>query len=97
MQSKEKVKEEVVLIRYYNVLFFLTFRKNVDEIKKDIIIKRVEGGEKMNMKTIYNWCIGQKIPIKMKFRYRKDFSIAANIWNLYSFCRFQWGARIRKI
>lgn len=83
-------KEETVLIRYYNVLFFLRFKAGIDDFKKDILLERVRSGEDMKMKDITNWCKTQGVPFSMKFIYRKDFSIAANFWNLYSYCRFRW-------
>lgn len=33
MKSKEKSKEEIVLIRYYNVLFYLVFKGGIDDFK----------------------------------------------------------------
>ena len=32
MKSKEKSKEEIVLIRYYNVLFYLVFKGGIDDL-----------------------------------------------------------------
>ncbi|MDO4308369.1 MAG: hypothetical protein Q4C77_16230 [Eubacteriales bacterium] len=84
---------EVVLIGYYNVLFYLLFRIGLDEYKKDILISRINRGEKMMMKDIYEWCQKQEIEFKVKFIYRKDFSLMANIWNLYSFCRLKLTVR----
>lgn len=49
----------------------------------------------MMMRDIYSWCQKQKIPLRMKFFYRKDFSVIANLWNLYSYCRFKY--EIKKI
>lgn len=31
MRSEEEMEKEVVLIRYYNVLFYLFFRAGIDE------------------------------------------------------------------
>lgn len=86
-------KEETVLIRYYNVLFFLRFKEGIDDFKRDILLERIRSGEEMKMKDITSWCRIQEVPFFMKFTYRKDFSIAANFWNLYSYCRFRWGMR----
>ncbi len=35
-----------------------------------------------------------RVPFWTKFIYRRDFSVIANIWNLYSYCRFKWEIRI---
>lgn len=82
-------KTEIVLVGYYNVLFFLTFRMDADEYKKDILAKRINSGEIMMMKDIYEWCQKQQIPLTTKFIYRKNFPIKANLWNLYSYIRFK--------
>ncbi len=42
----------------------------------------------MMMKDIYGWCQIHHVPVIMKFVYRKDFPIKANLWNLYSYYRF---------
>ena len=34
MRSKGKITEEVVLVRYYNVLFYLFFRAGIDDFKR---------------------------------------------------------------
>ncbi len=34
MRSKEKIEEEIVLIRYYNVLFYLFFKTGMDDFKR---------------------------------------------------------------
>lgn len=44
---------EVLLVGYYNVLFYLMFRVGLDEYKKNILIERINSGEKMMMKDIY--------------------------------------------
>ena len=85
--EKESDKE-IILVRYYNILFYLIFRRGTDEYKKNIFINRINSGEGMLMKDIYDWCQQQSILLKCKFIYRKDFSIMANIWNVYSYCRF---------
>lgn len=89
MLYEQDFQEETVLVRYYNVVFYLKFRREIDELKKNIIIKRIESGERINMKGVYNWCKDQYVPVKMRFFYRKDLPIRANIWNLYSYCRFR--------
>ena len=84
---------EVILVGYYNVLFYLIYRVGLDEYKEDILIDRINNGEKMMMNDIYGWCKGHQVPFRTEFIYRKDFSFIANIWNLYSYCRFKWEIR----
>lgn len=93
---EETGNAEVVLIRYYNVLFYLIFKIGLDEYKKNVLINRIDSGEVRMMKDIYMWCEQHQIPIDMKFVYRNDFSVTANFWNLYSFLRFRWEVKKRK-
>ena len=86
-------KKEVVLVNYYNVLFYLIFKSEIDELKKSLLIGKIESGEQMRMKDIYNWGQTQQIQVKMKFKYRQDFSVIANLWNLYSYWRFRYEIR----
>lgn len=89
MMYKETNQQEIVTLGYYNVLFYLRFKVGVDELKKNHLIARIKNGEKMNMSGIYRWCQNQHIAVTMRFFYRKDYSIRANAWNLYSYCRFR--------
>lgn len=95
MQSKEKATEEVVLIRYYNVLFYLFFKTGIDDFKRQCLVDRIDAGESMRMKQIQDWCNHHQIPFKTKFIYRKDFPVKANLWNLYSYGRFKIDLIIR--
>lgn len=89
MRSKGKTTEEVVLVRYYNVLFYLFFKVGVDDFKRQCLVNRIESGESTQMKQIQEWCYYHQIPFKTRFIYRKDFSYKANLWNVYSYCRFR--------
>ena len=91
MRSKKKVTEEIVLLRYYNVLFYLFFKTGTDDFKKQCLISRIDAGESIRMKQIQDWCHCHQISFKTKFVYRKDFSLRANLWNLYSYSRFKIG------
>lgn len=91
MRSKEKTTEEIVLIRYYNVLFYLVFKVGVDDFKKRCLINRIDAEGSMRMKQIQEWCYCHQISFKTKFIYRRDFPISANLWNLYSYGRFKMG------
>lgn len=46
MRSKEKIAEEIVLIRYYNVLFYLFFKTGMDDFKRQCLIKKIDGADK---------------------------------------------------
>ena len=89
MRSEEKITKEAVLIRYYNVLFYLFFRVGIDDFKRQCLVNRIDAGESVRLKQIQEWCHCHQIPFKTKFIYRKDFPLKANLWNLYSYCRFR--------
>ena len=97
MQSKETATSDVVLIRYYNVLFYLFFKAGIDDFKRRCLLNRVNAGEPMRMKQIQEWCRHHQIPFKTQFIYRKDFSVKANLWNFYSYCRFLLNMRKLRI
>lgn len=89
MKSKEKMTKKILLIRYYNVIFYLFFEAGIDDLKRQCLVSRIEAGESVRMKQIQEWCRFHQIPFKTKFIYRKDFSARANLWNLYSYGRFK--------
>ena len=89
MRSEEKITKEAVLIRYYNVLFYLFFRAGIDDFKRQCLVNRIDAGESVRLKQIQEWCHCHQLPFKTKFIYRKDFPLKANLWNLYSYCRFR--------
>lgn len=95
MELEEKATEEVVLIRYYNVLFYLFFKVGVDDFKRQYLVNRIDAGESMKMKQIQEWCHYHQILFKTRFVYRKDFPVKANMWNLYSYGRFKLDLIIR--
>ena len=69
MRSKGKITEEVVLVRYYNVLFYLFFRAGIDDFKRQCLVNRIEAGESVRMKQIQEW-LGHA-----------DFGTTANIYS----------------
>ncbi|MDD3278645.1 MAG: hypothetical protein PHG16_07140 [Lachnospiraceae bacterium] len=80
-------KEEMIQVRYYNVLIYLTFVEE-NQFKKEALIQRIDSGEQLTMREINQWCVKQQIPIEFRFVYRRDFPLKANLWNLYSYIRF---------
>ena len=48
---------------------------------------RIDSGEAIVIRSIYDWCDNQGITYKTKFMYRKDFSLKANLWNFYTYMR----------
>ena len=89
--------ERMVIVKYYNVLFYMLLRVGIDNLKVDCLIQMVDEGTDLRMRTLYDWCQKQHVPLKMKFKYRQDYSIKVNIWNLYSYCRFIWDVYREKI
>lgn len=79
---------EIVLIRYYNVFFYLLFQVGKDDFIRKFLVKQIDAGVIMNMKEIASWCDCHQITFWTKYIYRKDYPIKANVWNLYSYYRF---------
>ena len=79
----------IVAIRYYNVWFYLHLQSELDVMKYSYLLKRIEAGDSFRMRDIYKWCAIQKIKYRTKFVYRKDFTVKANFWNLYSYVRWK--------
>ena len=80
---------EIVLIRYYNVFFYLSFQVGKDDFNRGYLVKKIDAGVTMNMKELATWCREHQISFITKFKYRKDFPVKANLWNLYSYVRFR--------
>lgn len=81
--------KKIVVIRYYNVWFYLHVNSEQDMVKISYLTDRIDAGKQMVMKDIYQWCQGHGIKYNTKYVYRKDFSIWANLWNLYSYMRMK--------
>ena len=97
MKSTEKIAEEIIIIKYYNVLFYLFFMRERDSLKKQCLVNRLESGELLRMKKIQEWCDYHQIFFTTQFVYRKDFPFTASLWNLYSYCRFKMEQYYKKI
>ena len=67
MKSKEKSKEEIVLIRYYNVLFYLVFKGGIDDFNRQCLVNRINTGESIRMKQIQKWCHYHQITYRTRF------------------------------
>lgn len=78
MQSKEKETEDVVVIRYYNVLFYLFFKKEIDDFKRQCLVRTIDAGEDIMMKHIQSWRVHHQITYKTKFIYRRDCKFRSN-------------------
>ena len=50
MRSKGKTADGIVVLRYYNVLFYLFFRAEVDDFKRQCLVNRIDAGESIRMK-----------------------------------------------
>ena len=64
-------EKEIVTVQYYNVIFYMIFRKDVDTLKKRALSDWLKSGRNIRMKDIYGWCVSQNILVLMKYRYRK--------------------------
>ena len=89
METLKTSEKEIISIQYYNVVFYMMFRRESDALKQNALNVWIKNENSIRMKDIYEWCTAQKIPVVMKFKYRKDFPIRANLWNYISYCRFR--------
>ena len=64
--------KKIVAIRYYNVWFYLHVNSEQDMVKISYLTDRIDAGEQVIMKDIYQWCRIQKIEFSTKFIYRSD-------------------------
>lgn len=83
----EKLKDEVVTIGYFNVIFYLFLKTEFDKVRFGYFRERVKSGERLLMNDIYSWCNAHGIRYKTKFNFRKDMPVQANIFNYYSYIR----------
>ena len=70
------------------------------EAKEDIykinyLTDRVDSEEQINMREMAKWCRHQGITFKTHFSYGSDYSIIANLWNFYTYCRFCHEERVK--
>ena len=78
---------QYAVVEYYNVKFYIIFKRDEDISKFWYLSNRIEAGEKLYMRDIYRWCVVHNIHVMSKFVYLKDIPITANIWNYYSYLR----------
>ncbi len=83
-----KEKKQIAVIGYYNVLYFINIKSELDRVKIEYMMNRIKAGEKIFMRDIQKWCMAQSLGYKTHFIYRKDFPLKANAWNFYSYVRF---------
>ena len=65
-------------IRYYNVWFYLHVNSEQDMVKISYLTDRIDAGEQMVMKDIYQWCQGHGIKYNSKFVSNEGISILEN-------------------
>lgn len=75
-------------IKYFNVIFYLLAKTEIDDYKINLLGQRIGQGTSVKMRDIHIWCLRQNIHYRTKFEYRMDYPVRANIWNFYSYCRF---------
>ena len=75
-------KKKIVVIRYYNVWFYLHVNSEQDMVKISYLTDRIDAGEQVVMKDIYQWCQRHGIKYNSKFVYRKRFSTESEYMEL---------------
>lgn len=87
--EEHRVISGVYMIRYHNVSFYLFAKTEEEAFRVETLGRYIEGGLRIGLRGISDWCIQQRIRCITKFKYRKDYPVKANIWNFYSYCRFK--------
>lgn len=87
---------EVVRIRYYNVVFGLLLQSEMDRVAFGYMAERISAGESIKMQAVVSWCESHEIKYNYTFIYRRGYPFRANIWNLYSYCRFRVEQNLRR-
>ena len=77
----------VAKIQYFNVVFCIFLESDMDINMYSYLAQRIMDGEQLMMRDIYGWCHAQKIDCSTHFRFRKDYPVSANLWNLYNYVR----------
>jgi len=70
------------------VWFDLIVKTEKDIFIIEYLVKQIRVGKVFYMKDIKRWCAFHGIDFKTHFVYRKEFTLKANLWNLYSYWRF---------
>ncbi len=78
-------KHIIVIIKYYNVEFYLYLQNESDLFNVKYFIKNID--RDIRMQDIFVWCKNHNVSCTTKFKYRKDFPMTANLWNFYSYIR----------
>ena len=81
------MKERVISVRYYNVVFYIKLKSEQDENKFAYLQNRILETGNIRMDDIYGWCVAHQIEYCTKVHYRKDYPLSANLWNFYSYVR----------
>lgn len=87
--KEQGVISSVYMIQYYNVGIYLFVKTEEEAFGVETLGRYIEGGLRIGLRGISDWCTHRQIKFITKFKYRKDYPIKANIWNLYSYCRFK--------
>ncbi|MFR7521979.1 MAG: DUF1016 N-terminal domain-containing protein, partial [Ruminococcus sp.] len=78
-----KSTEEIVLIRYYNVLFYLFFEVGIDDLKRQCLVNRIGSGEPIRMKKIQEWCHCHQIPFIVSAQHRLSTAVNSAMVTTY--------------
>ena len=67
-----KEKKQIAVIGYYNVLYFINIKSELDRVKIEYMMNRIKAGEKIFMRDIQKWCMAQSLGYKTHFIYRTE-------------------------
>ena len=56
METPRTPEKEIISVQYYNVIFYMIFRRGIDTLKQSALSKWIKSGSNIRMKDIYGWC-----------------------------------------
>ena len=78
----------VTPIIYHNAMIYLLANSDDQRINIQWVYPRFRNPRNVYLKEISDWCKIHGIRYKYKFYWRKDYPLAANLWNMYATIRW---------
>lgn len=80
----------VTPLGYFNVLLLMFAKDDFERSKVYQYEQSVKTWRKLRLKDFSAWCNAQGITYDSRFIWREDYPFTANLWNLYSYLRWQY-------
>lgn len=73
---------------YHNVVFRTEIKTEFELAKAQCLLAHT-WNRGITMEGIASWCKAQGIKYSSRFYWKSNYSVLANLWNLYSYIRFK--------